>query len=82
LFSPDTPAHTKAAVAFAYYSFWATLMGGALGGSFSGSCKADLPFDPNFMDYKDYVPKELNEFAEENTDYIPDVGVNVELPAE
>jgi hypothetical protein len=41
LFPPGTPEFAKTATAFAYYSFWATMMGGALGGTFSGSCKAD-----------------------------------------
>ena len=88
LFAPDTPAYTKTAMALAYYSFWAALMGGALGGTLSGSCKAELPFDPNFLDkytpstdYKDYIPKEVTDFAKENKEYIPDVGVNV-LPPE
>ncbi len=41
LFPPDVPAFGKAAAAFAYYSFWATMMGGALGGTLSGSCKEE-----------------------------------------
>ena len=89
LFAPDTPAYTKTAMALAYYSFWATLMGGALGGAFSGSCKAELPFDPNFMEKykpstnkKDYIPNEVTEFANENKEYVPDVGVKVSLPPE
>jgi hypothetical protein len=59
LFAPDTPAHTKAAMAFAYYSFWATMMGGALGGSFSGSCKVEEPIDIDFG-------AKLNQLAETN----------------
>lgn len=38
LLPPDTPAFGKSATAFAYYTFWATLLGGALGGTLSGSC--------------------------------------------
>jgi hypothetical protein len=41
LLPPDTPAFGKMAAAMAYYTFWATLMGGALGGTLSGSCKAE-----------------------------------------
>ncbi len=41
LFPPGSPEFAKTATAFAYYSFWATLMGGSLGGTFSGSCKTD-----------------------------------------
>ena len=41
LLPPDTPAFGKTAAAFAYYTFWSTLMGGALGGTLSGSCKVE-----------------------------------------
>jgi hypothetical protein len=41
LLPPDTPAFGKAATAFAYYTFWATLLGGSLGGTMSGSCKKE-----------------------------------------
>lgn len=51
MFPPDTPEVAKVASAFAYYSFWAVLMGGALGGTLSGSCKVDetavFDFDTN-----------------------------------
>lgn len=40
LLPPDTPAFGRSATAFAYYTFWATLLGGALGGTLSGSCNA------------------------------------------
>jgi hypothetical protein len=77
--SPDTPPVTKTAIALAYYSFWATMMGGALGGTFSGSCKVETPIDVNFLDqYTPSMPKELSEFAEENKD----IGVKIALPAE
>ena len=45
LLPPDTPAYAKTATALSYYTFWATMMGGALGGSFSGSCKVEVPLD-------------------------------------
>ncbi len=46
LLPPDTPAFGKSAAAFAYYTFWATLLGGSLGGTMSGSCKAEDTYDP------------------------------------
>ena len=38
LLPPDTPVLGKMATALAYYTFWATLLGGAMGGTMSGSC--------------------------------------------
>ncbi len=46
LLPPDTPAFGKSATAFAYYTFWATVLGGALGGTLSGSCKTEDVVDP------------------------------------
>ncbi len=43
LLPPDTPAFGKTTAALAYYTFWATLLGGALGGTMSGSCKVEEP---------------------------------------
>jgi hypothetical protein len=43
LLPPDTPAFGKTATTLAYYTFWATLLGGALGGTMSGSCKVEEP---------------------------------------
>jgi hypothetical protein len=40
---PDTSSFSKSVTAYAYYTLWATLLGGALGGTLSGSCKADIP---------------------------------------
>lgn len=39
MFPPETPAFGKTAATYAYYSFWATLLGASFGGSLSGSCK-------------------------------------------
>jgi hypothetical protein len=86
LMPPDTPAYVKSATSLSYYTFWATMMGAALGGSFSGSCKAEMPFDLNALtpstNFGDYIPEEARAFANENADYIPDVGAsaNVDLP--
>ncbi len=49
LFPPGAPEFAKTATAFAYYSFWATLMGGALGGTFSGSCKQESSSVPQTL---------------------------------
>lgn len=38
LLPPDTPLELSSAVVMAYYSFWATLFGIAIGGSMSGAC--------------------------------------------
>lgn len=46
LLPPDTPAFGKSATAFAYYTFWSTVLGGALGGTLSGSCKVEDVIDP------------------------------------
>jgi hypothetical protein len=40
LFPPDAPAALKSTTAYTYYGFWATLLGGALGGSMSASCRS------------------------------------------
>ncbi len=41
LFPAETPELSKTTTTLAYYSFWAALLGGALGGTFSGSCKVE-----------------------------------------
>jgi hypothetical protein len=67
LLPPDTPAYMKSATALSYYTFWATMMGAALGGSFSGSCKVDMPFDLQVLEKLKPagLPKEVSAFATE-----------------
>jgi hypothetical protein len=80
LLPPDTPAYVKSATSLSYYTFWATMMGAALGGSFSGSCKTEMTFDA-FQQIG--IPKEAQAFVKEATEAteatMPDVGVSVNL---
>jgi hypothetical protein len=61
---PDSPAFGKTAAALAYYTFWATLLGGALGGTMSGSCKVDptlpeLPEMPEMPEMETLKPLDV-----------------------
>jgi hypothetical protein len=42
LLPPDSPVEVTKAVVMAYYSFWATMFGMAIGGTMSGSCGATV----------------------------------------
>jgi hypothetical protein len=67
LLPPDTPAYVKSATALSYYAFWATMMGAALGGSFSGSCKVEDVEIPQF----NIVPEDAMDLVKKSADFLP-----------